>query len=184
MAEGVPFLTGERIYLRALMESDADGPYAAWFNDPEVCQGNSHHVFPYTKEAALGYIRHAKETRTELILAIVLKDSHRHIGNIALQGIHQLYRSAEFSILIGDKETWSKGFGKEAALLLLAHGFDTLNLNRISCGTFAGNAGMRKLAEGLGMKKEGERREAAWKNGKFVDVVEYGILRSEFKGKA
>jgi RimJ/RimL family protein N-acetyltransferase len=30
------------------------------------------------------------------------------------------------------------------------------------------------------MKEEGRRREAAYKNGEYVDVVEFGLLKSEF----
>jgi ribosomal-protein-alanine N-acetyltransferase len=176
-----PFLIGERLYLRPLIEADAQGPYADWFNDQEVCRGNSHHVFPYTPEAALAYIRHAAQTHDELILAIVLREDDRHIGNIALQSIHPIYRSAEFSIVIGDKAAWGKGYGREAGRLLCHHGFAALNLNRIACGTFDDNVAMQRLALALGMKEEGRRRQAAFKQGRYVDVIEFGVLRSEFE---
>lgn len=176
-----PFLTGVRLYLRALAEIDADGAYPAWFNDPEVCQGNSHHVFPYTREAAREYIRQSTQTRHSLVLAIVLKDGDRHIGNIALQDIHPINRSAELSIVVGEKEVWGRGLAHEAAALLVAHGFNVLNLWRIGCGTFAGNAPMQRLAARLGMKEEGRRRQAAFKNGHFEDLVEFGLLRGEFE---
>lgn len=174
------FLTGERVSLRPLIEADADGPYVTWFNDAEVCRGNSHHVFPYTREQALSYIRQSTQGREMLVLAIVLKGDQRHIGNIALQGIHSLNRSAEFAIVIGDKSTWGQGYGHEAAALLFEHAFKTLNLHRIACGTFADNAGMIKLAAALGMKQEGVRRQAVFKDGRYQDVVEYGLLREEF----
>lgn len=174
------FLTGERLFLRPLVEADADGPYVAWFNDAEVCRGNSHHVFPYTREQALSYIRQSVQSREMLVLAMVLKSDQRHIGNIALQGIHTLNRSAEFAIVIGDKAAWGQGYGYEAAALLFQHAFQTLNLRRIACGTFADNAGMIKLAAALGMKQEGVRRQAAFKEGQYQDVIEYGLLRDEF----
>lgn len=178
-----PFLVAKRLYLRPLTEADADGPYPGWLNDERVCEGNAHHVFPYSREGALAYIRHAQSTRDELILAIVLKDGDRHIGNIALQRLHPQFRSAEFAILIGDRSTWGKGYSKEAAALLCAHGFYTLNLHRIACGTFASNVAMRRLAEYLGMREEGVRRQAAFKDNAYVDLVEYGVLRSEFVEK-
>ena len=174
------FLSGERLLLRPLVEADADGPYVAWFNDAEVCRGNSHHVFPYTREQALGYIRQSAQSREMLVLAMVLKGDQRHIGNITLQGIHSLNRSAEFAIVIGDKTTWGKGYGYEAAALLFEHAFQTLNLRRIACGTFRDNEGMIKLAAALGMKQEGVRRQAVFKEGQYQDVIEYGLLREEF----
>lgn len=177
---GVHFINGEQLYLRALEEADADGPYPTWFNDDEVCRGNSHHVFPYVREAALSYIRYAQQSREELILAIVLSNGDRHIGNIALQHIHPVYHSAEFSIVIGDKSAWGKGYSRVAGRLLCNHGFSTLNLNRIACATFDDNEAMKRLALSLGMKEEGRRRSAAYKRGRYIDMIEFGVLRTEY----
>ena len=176
-----PFLVGDKIYLRALVAADAAGPYATWFNDEEVCRGNSHHVFPYTQDAASSYIEYAIGTRDALVLAIVPKEDHQHIGNIALQKIHPIYHSAEFSIVIGDKSAWGKGYGKEAGRLLCDHGFQTMNLHRIHCGTFSNNKAMQRLAAYLGMKQEGVRREAAFKDGRYLDIIEYGVLKDEYE---
>ncbi len=175
-----PFLVGERIILRALCDADADGPYLEWFNDAEVCRGNSHHVFPYTQELARRFIQRARESREDLTLAIVMKDMTRHVGNIALQQIHPVYHSAEFAIVLGDRSVWGQGIATEAAVLLLAHGFEALNLHRVACGTFEDNLAMKALALRLGMKEEGRRREAAFKDGKYLDLIEYGVLAEEW----
>jgi RimJ/RimL family protein N-acetyltransferase len=183
LSKPTPFLVGEKVYLRSLVEADADGAYASWFNDDEVCFGNSHHVFPYTFESALGYIRHSRETRNNLILAIVFSEDDRHIGNIALQDIHSTYHTANFSILIGDKSVWGKGVGKEAGRLICDHGFRAMNLHRIACGTFENNFAMQRLAVYLGMVKEGVRRKAVFKNGSYLDIIEYGVLRGEYEAR-
>jgi [ribosomal protein S5]-alanine N-acetyltransferase len=177
------FLNGERLYLRALVESDAEGPYANWFNDEEVCSGNSHHVRPFTREAALAYIRQSRQTNDSLILAIVLRDGDRHIGNIALNSINRIYRTAEFSIVIGDKSAWGSGYSKEAARLLCDHGFAAMNLNRIGCGTFEDNEPMKKLAKFLGMREEGRRRQAVFKRGRYLDIIEFGVLKDECESR-
>ncbi len=178
------FLTGERVVLRPLRPADADGPYPGWLNDPDATRYNSHHVFPYTRELALEYIERTRGSRGELVLAIQDRASGRHVGNVALQAIHATYRSAEFSILIGEADFRGRGIGVDAGRLLLAHGFDELNLHRVGCGTSEDNVGMQKLARQLGMREEGRRRGAMWKRGRFVDVVEYGVLRSEFLAPA
>lgn len=176
-----PFLRGNTIYMRPLLPQDAEGPYKNWFNDAEVCSGNAHHVFPYTPQAALEYIQFAHQTREHLILAIVTWKEHRHVGNIALQHIHPIYRSAEFTIVIGEKSVWGQGIGKEAGKLLCDHGFKALNLHRIYCGTFENNIAMQRLAHYLGMKQEGIRRQAAYKDGRYLDIIEYGVLRDEYE---
>lgn len=173
-------LIGERLYLRGLVEADVSGSYIAWLNDQVVCAGNSHAVFPYGVNAAITYIKAAQERRDALVLAVVAREGSKHIGNIALQNINAIYRSAELSILIGDQACWGQGYGLEAAQLICRHGFDALNLHRIYCGTYATNIGMQKLANALGMSQEGVRRQAAYKAGNYVDVVEYGMLKGEF----
>jgi len=183
MVQKAGFLKGKNIYLRPLIDEDAEGDYHLWFNDEEVCRGNSHHVLPHTKEKTRNYIRHARETTDEFILAIALNDTGKHIGNIAFQEINPVYRSADLTILIGDRSVWGKGYGLEAADLLLRHGFFTMNLHRISCATFDTNTAMKKIALSLGMKEEGRRVQAAYKDGKYIDVVEFGMLKSDYEQK-
>ncbi|MEW6445846.1 MAG: GNAT family N-acetyltransferase [Pseudomonadota bacterium] len=174
-------IQGKHLYLRGLVESDASGPYPTWLNDREINAGNSHGAFPYATSAALDYIRQSQTRRDALILAIVLNEGDRHIGNISLQAIHPVYRSAELALLIGERDCWGKGYGREAASLICRHGFETLNLHRIHCGTFAHNNGMQSIAKALGMRQEGVRRQAAYKDGHYVDVIEYGLLRDELR---
>lgn len=174
-----PFLVGERVYLRQLVASDADGPYPTWFNDSEVCAANSHGVYPYNADQAAEYIAWsiaAARAGTDLVLAICTIADDIHIGNVALQNIHPIYRSADFAIVIGDKRAWGRGLGYEAAKLIINHGFNGLGLLRIACGTFSNNDAMCKLASKLGMREEGRRRKAAYKYGEWRDVIEYGLV--------
>jgi RimJ/RimL family protein N-acetyltransferase len=176
----ITFLEGVDIYLRQLEESDADGHYVDWFNEDLTCEGNSHHVYPYLKQDALAYIKESYCTIDRLVLAIVDRGSFGHVGNVALTGIDKVSRSADFSIVVGYKY-WGRGFGKEAATLIINHGFKAMNLHRVACATFSNNVGMIKLAESLGMSREGIKKEAAYKDGKYLDVVEFGILRKDWK---
>ena len=175
------FLAGVRIYLRNLERSDAEGNYGYWLNDLEVCRFNAHHRFPYAKDDLTDYIEGLRGSHDRLVLAIIDREGDQHVGNISLQSIDPLERSAEFAIVIGEKSAWGKGFSKEAARLILNHGFAELNLHRIYCGTSAENLPMQKLALALGFVQEGRRREALYKNGCYRDVLEYGLLRQEWQ---
>jgi [ribosomal protein S5]-alanine N-acetyltransferase len=174
------FLEAEQVYLRPLKKSDLEGNYIAWLNDPETNKYNSHGVIPYTEEQALRYIEESRTFSKTLILAIIFKENNEHIGNISLQKIDFINQNAELAILMGEKQYRGKGLAKEAASLLIEHGFMKLNLHRIYCGTAADNIPMQKLAAHLGMKKEGLRRETIIRNGKYIDGVEYGFLKKEF----
>lgn len=176
-----PFLIGEKIYLRIIEERDLNESYQQWFNDEEICQFNSHHRFPHYRQNLEEYYKNVIIDKGNLILAIIAIDGDMHIGNIALQNINYVDRSAELAIIIGDKGYWRKGAGREACDLILSHGFRSLNLHRIRCGTIEENVGMRKLAEKLGFKQEGILRDAIYKNGKYQDVINYGLLEDEYQ---
>lgn len=174
------FLRGRGYYLRALEEKDLDGEYFQWLNDEKVCEFNSHATFPNTRKRMVEYFESTQDTRDAVVLAIIDEANGKHVGNVSLQQIDWVNRSAEFAILLGASECWGKGVGHLVGKLLLEYGFVRLNLYRIYCGTTAGNVGMQKLAEKLGMVREGTRRNAVYKSGKYADVYEYGVLRNEF----
>ena len=120
------------------------------------------------------------QNRQDVVLAIIHTETGTHIGNVSLQNINWISRNAEFAILIGDKNYWGQGYGEEAAQLIVAYGFNRLNLHRIYCGTIQGNVGMIKLAAKLKMKEEGIRKDAIFKNGRFLDIYEYGVLQNDY----
>jgi len=175
------FIIGARVYLRAIAKSDLTEEYQNWFNDEEVCKHNSHHRFPNYRENMEEYFRTVISSKNNLILGIIDKETDKHIGNIALQCIDSINRNAELAIIVGDKEYWGKGVGKEAAALIVNHGFNQLNLYRIYCATSEDNIAMQKLAESLGFKKEGVVRECFYKNGGYVDSINYGLLKHEYE---
>ncbi|WP_196008112.1 GNAT family N-acetyltransferase [Clostridium tyrobutyricum] len=175
------FIEGQNIYLRNLKKEDIYENYIHWFDDEQVCRTNSHHRFPNSEQDMIKYIENTSNSNFQLVLGIINKKNEIHIGNVSLQNINYINRSAEFAIIIGEKEYWGKGYGKECGKLIIEHGFSELNLNRVYCGTFSENIGMQKLAEKLGFNKEGIRCEAEFKNGKYVDIIEFGLLKRNWK---
>ncbi|MCC6274395.1 MAG: GNAT family N-acetyltransferase [Leptospiraceae bacterium] len=173
------FLNGKTIYLRALCVDDISGNYRYWLNDEEVVHFNSHGRFPQTQDKLKDYVQSVHRSDNNLVLAVIDSKSEKHIGNISLQKIQWVDRNAEIAFLLGEKDFHGKGVMFEAGSLLIRHGFNILNLHRIYCGTSSENIGMQKLAAKLGMIQEGVRKEALFKNGKYLDLIEYGILRKQ-----
>lgn len=169
-------------FVRPLAEDDLDGPYPGWFEDQEICRNTSHGKFFKTRTHFREYITALNEE--DRIVWAICHVTDGHIGNITLQRLSFINRSAEFAIILGDKRHWGRGVGLLAGRALLRHGFDKVNLERIYCGTAATNVAMKKLAVALGMILEGTRRRHLFLEGSWVDVAEYGILREEFTGRS
>lgn len=170
-------LEGKKVRLDPLQESDADGRYPDWFNDPEVCYFNSHGAERNTREKTLDYIRKVRASGNTIVFAIRDRQSGTHIGNVAIQDIDRQSRHAELAIIIGEKAYWSGGAGKEAWQLAMSHALGDLGLKRVYCGTREDNVGMQKVALASGMKEEGRLRQHAFKHGRFFDIILYGFVK-------
>jgi RimJ/RimL family protein N-acetyltransferase len=119
----------------------------------------------------------------DIVFAIVDKKTNEHIGNAGLYTINWLYRSAEYRIIIGEKKYWNKGYGAEAAGLIIDYGFNKLNLNKVWLGVNTENKGAVRSYIKSGFKEEGILRDEIYRNGRYYDAVRMSILRREFYGQ-
>ncbi|MBM3670542.1 MAG: GNAT family N-acetyltransferase, partial [Actinobacteria bacterium] len=91
----------DEYYVRALEERDLQGPYPAWFQDQEVCRFNSHGKFLKTEQYFRDFLK-ALDREDRVVWAMCHR-TDGHIGNISLQGLSFINRSADFAILLGDR---------------------------------------------------------------------------------
>jgi RimJ/RimL family protein N-acetyltransferase len=102
------------------------------------------------------------------------------LGGIGLMHIDQRNHSAELGIGIARVEDWGRGFGTEATILMLRHGFEELNLHRIHLRVYEYNARGQRSYTKVGFVEEGRLRQAHFRHGAWHDVVLMGILADEF----
>lgn len=176
-----PFLVGKKLYLRALEAEDLEGDYFDWLNDKEVTRYMESGIFPNTREKMKSFLKLAQDPHENVIFAIVGKKTDKHIGNIRLGPISWVHRVSNFGIMIGDKKFWGKGYGSEATRLILRHGFERLNLHKVSLGVAADHKSAVASYKRVGFKVEGRAREQFCLDGKYHDCLYMGILRREFR---
>ena len=123
----------ERIRLRAVEREDVK-KYFEWVNDPEVTFGLSLYLPMSMTDEEKWFERVSTRAPDEKPFAIEVRagDGWRLIGNCSFFDIDNVAHCGELGIMIGDKSLWNQGLGTETMGLLLRHGFETLNLNRIS----------------------------------------------------
>lgn len=173
---------GERIRLRAVEREDVK-KYFEWVNDPEVTYGLSLYLPMSMTDEERWFERASNRAPDEKPLAIEVRagDGWRLIGNCTFFDMDGVAHSAEIGIMIGDKSVWNQGLGTETISLLLRHGFETLNLNRIALKVYSDNPRAKHTYEKVGFVHEGTLREAVFKHGKFCDVEMMSVLRSEWE---
>jgi RimJ/RimL family protein N-acetyltransferase len=169
-----------KVYLRALELSDIEN-LVKWRNNLEITSSLGGNTVYVSKLRENEWIKNAILNDAEDIrLAICLKENDEYIGNVNLTSINWINRSAEYSIMIGEKDHWGKGLGKEATLLILKYAFEELNLNRIYLTVRNDNERARNLYKKIGFTQEGILRESIYKNNKYIDMFMMSILRDEF----
>jgi RimJ/RimL family protein N-acetyltransferase len=187
-------ITGERIRFRGIERADLP-VFVKWLNDPEVRQGILiYHPFSQAEEENW-YEEMLKRPIDEHVLGIEVRlsseqtretsapDVEEHwklIGSLAFTNFDWRNRSSEFGIMIGVKTYWNQGYGTEAVRLLVRHGFDTLNLNRIFLHVFENNPRAIRAYEKAGFVREGRLRQAEFTDGKYIDILVMSILKDDY----
>lgn len=174
---------GERIRLRACERSDLQ-QFTAWLNDPEVRQGLAHYRPFSMVEEERWFEKMLERPADEHPMAIEVQDegNWRAIGDCGLMLFDWRIRMAEAGIFIGEKRLWDHGYGSEAMVLLVRHGFETLNLNRISLRVYETNLRAIRSYEKVGFIHEGRLRQAEYQDGHYLDVLLMSVLRSDWQG--
>lgn len=150
-----------------------------WINDRELVLFNSSYK-PVSWEQHNEWFESIRQRKDVVIFAIRLLKKNKLIGTCQLHNIHQVNQSAELQIRIGDKSEQSKGYGTEAVRLLLDFGFKDLNLHSIYLRVFSTNPRAIAAYKKNGFQQEGSLREAAFIDGKFVNIIFMSILRAEY----
>jgi RimJ/RimL family protein N-acetyltransferase len=181
----LPTLSHSRspVVLRPLDPADAPA-VALLAGDARIAATTIHVPHPYPPGAAETWIAShaaALESRVALTLGVTLAGSGEVVGAVALGAISRANRHAELSYWIG-VPYWGRGLATEAAQLMVSHGFDALELQRIHGACFRGNEASKRVLSKVGMTYEGTLREHIVRNGVAHDLEKYGLLRREFLG--
>ena len=127
MAEFYKKIIGERCYLSPISMEDVP-KYTNWLNDFEVVVSTTLYSRIVDVEAESAALAELKKGYN---FAIRLNQTNELIGNIGLNDVDFLHRTAELGIIIGNKTYWKQGYGKEAIELLLDFTFNILNIKNV-----------------------------------------------------
>lgn len=155
--------------------------YLQWINDFEVTRTLALGIQPVTWEAEeVWHERTSKGERDVVAFTVYERRTMRPIGNTDLRNIDHLHRTAEFGIMLGEKDCWGKGYGTETAALMLDYGFTGLGLHNIMLRVFTFNQRGVRAYTRAGFRVIGHRREAHRFGAHAYDVIYMDCLSTEF----
>lgn len=178
----IPTIRTERLILRPFKLDDA-AEVQRLAGDYELYKSTLHIPHPYEDGMAEEWISMHLDNFIEkgfLQLAVERAYDQQLVGCISLGTVSPKRQILEIGYWIG-QDYWDRGFGTEASRAVIDYGFEHMNANRIMGRHFMTNPGSGKIMEKCGMIHEGVLRHDQVKDGVFVDVGYYGILKSDWK---
>jgi RimJ/RimL family protein N-acetyltransferase len=113
------------------------------------------------------------------LFAVLTADQGALIGRIGCFNINMESRQAELGVVIGEKDYWSKGYGRDAVCTLLDHIFRHTRLQKIYLYTLEENARARRSFTSCGFKEIAINKRFSFEGGEYEDV-KMEITRQEW----
>lgn len=170
----------DKIRLRSLEPEDAEFFYS-WNLKTETQKNLSHIWFPTSRQNIKDWIE--KEIKRD-------PEDHQHffvietldrkpIGTINANTLNRDDGTFRYGIGIINAER-KKGYASEAISVFLNYYFNELRYNKVNAGIFSFNESSIILHEKMGFTKEGCLRQNKFTDGKYWDVIIFGMTKKEF----
>ncbi len=176
-----PILKGEWVTLRPITTEDAEAMLAGSSDEETRELTGTQQTF--TLEQVRAFCARVARADDRLDYAVTLPNDPGYRGEVVLNNIDWVNRSADFRIAMSGRENRGKGYGTEATKLILEHAFDTLELHRIALEVFAFNTRAQHVYKKLGFRQEGVLRDALLWEGEYHDAVVMSLLRPDYRTK-
>ncbi len=179
--KGTQTITTERLKLRRFTVEDARDMYDNWASDPRVTKFLSWepHASPEATAALLQDWVNGYEKANCYNWVMVYEG--QCIGSISVVRYSDKHEYAELGYCMG-YDYWNKGLMTEAAKAVIAFLFEEVGCHRVVIRHAVKNPASGRVAQKCGLTYEGTER-GVFKNreGEFLDIAFYAILREEFR---
>lgn len=167
-------LNGNKIYLVPISKQDTDN-IVKWRNevkdffiDQRLITAESHNQWYDSMILSKKVVQ----------FIIYKQEDKKSIGSVYLRDIDLTNKKAEYGIFIGDKTGQNKGYGREAAKLIISYGFMELKLHKIFLRVFADNFNAINSYKSAGFIQEAYLRDELYINNSFRDIMLMAILNN------
>lgn len=154
MTQLIPVFEGKIVRLRTL--APADYPALKDILNDKISMAALQYYFGadnWTDEMVKERCDRALKAHVEgaaMALVVIDKAQNIVVGNCGFKSLDRSKSQAEFGIVL-HRSVWGKGAAREAHLLCLSYGFETLNLETVCFKTSENNLRMQKFFEKYGI---------------------------------
>ena len=176
------FWQNELVRLRAIEESDWEDHYYNRFDTPARRLLNYEVERPPTETEAKDLIARFGDFRpgTGRIMFTITTLEGQSVGGFNLNSIDEKNGTFSTGVQI-DRDHRGKGYGTAAMEIVLRYAFYERKLNKYYGSVLEGNIASATMLRKLGCVEEGRRRQMVYSQGRYYDVILFGLTRSEFE---
>jgi len=158
-------LKGKRVILRPIKKADAQYIY-------EGARDKAISKYTFIPSAGI-------RKGTSYNLGIELKETSGIIGMIGVMDISAKHKRGEVGYWV-NRKYWHQGYASEALGVMLRFCFKVLKFRKIVAGVLPPNEISSFMLLKAGFKLEGRLRRHFKKDGRWMDMLRYGLLREEY----
>lgn len=174
-----PVIETERLILRLLAKADLPALFEV-NGDPKVFRYSprSHWKTPADGRKWYGRVMGLRRSGVSMQFVIVLRETRRPIGTLAVFHFDDSVGSAEIGYVLG-RAHWNKGLMTEALRGFVGLAFGALGLKRLEAELDPRNAASSKVLARAGFIREGLKRRNYFCKGEVTDTGYYGLLSTD-----
>lgn len=172
-------IRGRLVELCPFEEELITSDYLGWLNNKDLMRYSRQRFVHHTRESSIAYLRNFDNSPNEF-WSIHRRSDHLYVGTMTAY-VDSVVGVADIGILVGHAEARGKGLGREAWGLTMDYLFRVEGMQKVTGGTSAQNAAMVKVFHHWQMRLEEIKRGDEVIEGRPMDVLRFGMLRSEWE---
>jgi ribosomal-protein-alanine N-acetyltransferase len=148
-------LQARNVEIRHFSEDHINDQYLSWLNDAEVLRYSNQRFKSHGYESCRAYLKSFQDTEN-IFMAIHVKQSGLFVGTMTAY-FSTPHKTVDLGIMIGDKEFWGKGIGRDAWESVMSLLLDTNHVRKVTGGALRCNVSMVNIMMKAEMQPDGVR---------------------------
>lgn len=137
----------------------------------------------YNEEQLRLLLEDWNDTVSSFVYCIERLEDGAFVGLCNIDDFSYVAKHFDLGIVLAAPSFEGKGYAKETLHLILDYMFNQYNMKRAAAKIMSSNLASQKLFRQLGFKEEGCWRSYVYRDGQYLDLLHFSLLKEEFLNK-
>lgn len=171
--------TGTTVRLRAYRSSDREALERVETDPEAVYLAEDGPALPRSERDLDAFLSQASSGGPTYLFVVERLEDGAFLGTVGAFRADWKNRHIEVGISL-DRSVWGQGYGTDAMKVLVRVLFNEMNLHKVKLGVISHNPRAQRSYEKVGFKMDGRLREEIYRDGRYYDLIQMSLLRSDW----